>query len=279
MLSCPFHHIKHFRNTGLQLKHQFTTKTRSDELSLWLNLKNLQGWMIHSHSSQPVPLLHSTRHHCNLTAFSPKLLLSQSLPSNTLVHWQIFKLKLSEVSVVPVLMFIRVLLGKMPALWQDGRDFVPNAKLHFYTPAVCPYFHFCTFPFCVLLHWEVLCLAKQASCYCRMVHSWAVIKFSLKIFKLSCVPFIFIVVIQRILLTYLLNKWKLAVLKSRTLILLLTFPAFLQMCNSDMFQSLRSRLPPVTKLVTALPYLKAADKVKSQLWPWHLCYKIFTNTA
>lgn len=137
VLSCPFHQIpKHFRNTGLQLKHQFTTKTRSDELSLWLNLKNLQGWMIHSHSSQPVPLLHSTRHHCNPTAFSPKLLLSQSLLSNSLVHWQIFILKLSEVSVVPVLMFIRVLLGKMPALWQDGRDFVPNANLHFYTPAL-----------------------------------------------------------------------------------------------------------------------------------------------
>lgn len=131
-------------------------------------------------------------------------------------------------------------------------------------------------PFCVLVHWEVLFLAKQAYCYCRMVHSWAAIKFSLKIFKLSCVPFIFIVVIQRILLTYLLNKWKLAVLESRILILLLTFPAFLQMCNSVMFQSLRSRLPPVTKLVTALPYLKAADKVKSQLWLWHLCYKIFT---
>lgn len=77
-------------------------------------------------------------------------------------------------------------------------------KLYFYTP-VCPYLHFHMFPFCVLDHWEVPCLAKKAFCYCWTVHSWAAIKFPLKIFKLSCVPSIFMVVIQRILPTNLLK--------------------------------------------------------------------------
>lgn len=74
------------------------------------------------------------------------------------------------------------------------------------------------------------------------------------------------VVIQGILPTNLLNKRKSAVLKSRILILLLAFPAFLQIHNSIMLQPLWSRLPSMTKLATALPS-RAADRVTPDLAP------------
>lgn len=75
--------------------------------------------------------------------------------------------KLSEVSLVPVLMLIRVLLDQMSALWQDGRDFVSTYWIALLNSCCLSLPALLYAP--LLGHWEAPCLAKQAFYCCWMM--------------------------------------------------------------------------------------------------------------